>query len=575
MGDPEFRSDEKVFVRTQGVYVKSIPFEGILTNKRIILIDRAKNLLPPKEIPLVTIKEVESGENAIRDQIITLSVMAKTGETRQMILTFSRQAGGNRVKERDAWAKTIKENASSSFDQVIRNVIPGPEPVFRKPEQAAGPKYEVVHSPVQQKSVTGDIRSAGPDTDGMSPVRRTGLIPPAPAIPPSPPASPSEVPAPPATVFCSKCGNKVPAESVFFNRCGSPIGQTPPAEEPVQPRVVPSPVKTTTTRPIDEEIQSIEPLIERSTVRVPPDALRTAPVKPPLKQAFSWDDEDEPITPPAPEEPVPAEKSSEKGFIPQIFSAKSVTAASPAPDPNLGGRGDTPPPPRPPRRRSFMPGKQTLLTVAAAVIVILLVGAGALFVYPMLNSGDLTIPGGDTTPAVTTTTRPVASGTIIPFEPVAHPVPATGVYVHINYLGGFEGSYGMPDVLTTVPGNSGDRLWEVENANGTVQAKFTKQDGSPRELLVEIYKDGKLLTKGTTTVGHGSVTLSVNTTTGIAAAPITSGDSTAKAATAAAGVTSATVKTTTLPANTVTTVATTATAAVTTTAVTSTATTAP
>ena len=109
MGDPELRSDEKVLVRTPGVYVKSIPFEGILTNRRIILIDRAKNLLPPKEIPLITIKEVEPGENAIRDQIITLSVMAKTGEMRQMILTFSRQAGGNRNKERDAWGRIIKE----------------------------------------------------------------------------------------------------------------------------------------------------------------------------------------------------------------------------------------------------------------------------------------------------------------------------------------------------------------------------------------------------------------------------------------------------------------------------------
>ena len=88
----------------------------------------------------------------------------------------------------------------------------------------------------------------------------------------------------------------------------------------------------------------------------------------------------------------------------------------------------------------------------------------------------------------------------------------------------------MPDALTTVPGNSGDRVWEVENANGTVQAEFVKQDGSARELLVEIYKDGKSLTSGTTTIGHGSVALSVNLTTGIAAAPVTSGGGTAKTA---------------------------------------------
>ena len=102
--------------------------------------------------------------------------------------------------------------------------------------------------------------------------------------------------------------------------------------------------------------------------------------------------------------------------------------------------------------------------------------------------------------------------------------PRTGVYVHVNYLGGFKGNYGIPDTITNVPGNSGDRVWEVENAtNSTVQATFTKLDGSPHELLVEIYKDGKVLSSGTTTVGHGSVTLSVDMVTGIAAAPVTSG----------------------------------------------------
>ncbi len=125
MGDPELRSDESVLLRTQGIFVKSIPFEGILTNKRIILVDRATNIIPQKEISLVTLKDFQAGENAIRDQIITLSVMAKTGETRQMILTFSRQTGGNRIKDRDDWMRVLKENTSSSFEQVIRKVIPG------------------------------------------------------------------------------------------------------------------------------------------------------------------------------------------------------------------------------------------------------------------------------------------------------------------------------------------------------------------------------------------------------------------------------------------------------------------
>jgi hypothetical protein len=542
MGDPELRSDEKVLIRTQGVYVKSIPFEGILTNKRIILIDRAKNLLPTKEIPLVTIKEVESGENAIRDQIITVSVMAKTGEMRQMILTFSRQAGGNRIKERDAWARVIKENASSSFDQVIRKVIPEPDLVPRRAEPAAGPKYEIVHTPPQQAATTGENRPSGTEIDGMSPVRRSGLIRPATTVPPSPAVRHSDTSSHNTSVYCLKCGNKVPAESVFCNRCGSPIAQKPPVSAPVQPPAAPPVVRPYTARPIDEEIQSIEPLIEPTTVKIPADALRTAQVEPLLKQSLSWDDEEEPATPSVPEAPVPAEKPSGEGFIPQILSTKSETAPAQAPVLSYGSPNDTPLPPKPPGSRSFMPGKKTLLTAAIAFFVILLFAAVALFVLPMLTPSATITSGTDNgTSPVATISAQLPKGTIVVIETTPPVVPATGVYVHVTYLGGWKGTYGQTDAIVTVPGNSGDRIMEVENANATVQATFEKLDGSAHELMVEIFKDGKSLTWGSTTVGHGSVSLSVDMVTGKASAPITSGNATvAKPST--------TIKTTTVPA---------------------------
>jgi hypothetical protein len=553
MGDPELRSDEKVLVRTPGVYVKSIPFEGILTNKRIILIDRAKNLLPPKEIPLLTIKEVESGENAIRDQILTLSVMAKTGETRQMILTFSRQAGGNRIKERDAWARTIKENASSSFDQVIRNVIPGPEPAPRRTEPSPGPRYEVVRSPLQPAAPAGEYRPAGTAMDDISPVRRSVISSPVTA-PSSPAVRQFDASTLGASIFCSKCGNKVPAESVFCNRCGSPIAPTPPVSAPVQTPPVPPVARTPAARPIDEEIQSIEPLIERSNVKIPADALRTAPAEPFLRPSLSWDDGEESAPVSLPEAEVTGEKKTGKGFLPRLFSAKSTDAAVPS----YGGADDTPPPPKPPRSRSIMPGKQTVLTAAVALVVILLIAAAALFVYPMLTSGGQGSSGtGDVTPSTTSSVlKPI--GTPVIKETPAPVIPPTGVYVHVNYLGGFKGSYGLTNAITTEPGNSGDRIMEVENAtNGTVQATFEKLDGSSHQLLVEIYKDGKLLTSGTTTVGHGSVALSVDLVTGKAAAPVTSGNSGAAKPTAAAAVTTAAAATTRPAATTATTVTTT------------------
>lgn len=519
MGDPELRSDEKVLVRTPGVYVKSIPFEGILTNKRIILIDRAKNLLPPKEIPLITIKEVESGENAIRDQIITLSVMAKTGETRQMILTFSRQAGGNRIKERDAWAQIIKDNASSSFDQVIRKVIPGHEPAPRRTEPTGSPRYEAAHSPLQQPATpSGYSRLAGTAMDDFSPVRRVVTAGPAAPVPPAPAVQQPETPLSGPSVFCPRCGNRVPADSVFCNRCGSSISKVPPVSMPVQTPAAPPVARMPAARPIDEEIQSIEPLIERSTDRVP-----AAPVEPRMKQTYSWDDEEEPEPVSPPVTPV-LENREATGFSPSLFSAGSPDATGTVKPDTFAGTGDASPPPRPPRGRSFMPGKQTIITAAVAVVVILLVAAGAMFVLPMLTSDGLALPGsGDASPSPTPTLSALKpSDVVVKTQTVS--IPSKGVYVHINYLGGFKGSYGIPDMITTVPGNSGDRVWEVENAtNHTVEASFEKLDGSGHPILVEIYSDGKLLTSGNTTVGHGSVTLSVDMVTGTAAEPVTSG----------------------------------------------------
>jgi hypothetical protein len=90
-------------------------------------------------------------------------------------------------------------------------------------------------------------------------------------------------------------------------------------------------------------------------------------------------------------------------------------------------------------------------------------------------------------------------------------VPETGVYVRVSYLGGFAGTYGMEGNMTTTR-NSGDRVFVVENATGTVSATFHKEDASTRhEIVVEIYKDGKVqkAAKNSSSYGEASVTSTV------------------------------------------------------------------
>jgi hypothetical protein len=240
MDDPELRGDENILVRTPGVYVKAIPFEGILTNKRIILIDRATNLLPPKEIPLVTVMDVEGGENAIRDQIIKLAILTKTGETRQMILTFSRQTGGNRIKDRDTWLKTIKDNTSSTFEQVIRKVIPGTGQASKKPRRGPSPRIEVIRSPMVQQG-GGAEKTAGPQEQEKIPsvkkIIETGPVPGEPAAE-KPGAGPSSLQ---LGTYCSRCGARVPEKSGFCNRCGSKIFVPGSGIVPTPPRADRSP----------------------------------------------------------------------------------------------------------------------------------------------------------------------------------------------------------------------------------------------------------------------------------------------------------------------------------------------
>ena len=511
MGEPELRSDESVILRTEGIFVKSIPFEGILTNKRIILVDRAKNLLPQKEIPLVTIRDVEVGENAIRDQIISLSVLSKTGETRQMILTFSRQNGGNRIRERDEWAKALKENISSSFEQIIRKVVPGRGTALKKPERTVQPRIEV-SAPVSPPASPAIKTAPRKETERHPPAK---IVETTRAVSPSSPGTKgSEAPVSGFGTYCSRCGNRVPEGSGFCNRCGSPIIVPNSVRAVEAPEKLSGPLKqqpaAKTILPITTDILPTEPSPYRSAGSIDPDSL---PEEPRRQEA-------------APHEPAsfaPAletiDQESDSDDLPADeepgFKASDITASQVSELISLAGELPAPRNPRPGFR--IKPGRNT---VYAIVVIFLIIAAilGGFFIYPLISKGGQIAANTSTSP--TTPVTQIPSGNII--NPKVTPVvtvPAEGIYVHIRYLGSFKGTYGMPTALQAVT-SSGDRYYPVENATDIVQASFGKSDSSTRQtLLIEIVKNGQVITSGNTTAGFGKVTLSVDTVTGVAKAP--------------------------------------------------------
>jgi len=493
MADPSFNSDERVLIRTPGILIKSIPFEGTLTSRRIILTDREKNILPTKDIPLSTVQRVGVGENPLRDPVLNISVIPRPGEVRQMVLTFSQHEGGNRAGERDEWARLIQ-------DYLMRPAAPPARAPKPAPPQ---PRYEVVNTPVE-------------------PAQK-----PAPAAE-MPPAPPAETPAG-ETVFCTRCGNRVPVESAFCNRCGTPIvapagmRQAPPQ----QPRYAAPPAPVA---PAPEPAYQ-PPAPAPARYEEPAPSRQTVP---------------RPLTPPAPP------KAAKKGLLSGLFSSKrSKPAATHQPRPHPADLGP---------KKSRMPGKKTIMIGVGIIVVIAIVAAVAIFVLPMLSSvlpsgtGDSSSGGSlfggssDSSSAPLTNTG-VASITVKETTPVS--APAKGVWVKISYLGGYKGTYGMPSDLQNAE-DSGDKLFEVVNGTGTIQATIEKKDSSSkRELVVEIYNNGKLLKSGKTSVAYGKVAISADA--GASAATAVSGTAGSGNVTAtgnATATTAATVRTTTAAATT-------------------------
>jgi hypothetical protein len=413
MGDPELRSDESVLLRTQGIFVKSIPFEGILTNKRIILIDRATNLLPQKEIPLVTLKDFQAGENAIRDQIITLYVLAKTGETRQMILTFSRQTGGTRIKERDDWMRVLKENTSSSFEQVIRKVIPGVGKSPKKTTPPAPPRIEIISSPVSHNVAFAEKTAVKKEGEDIAPVKKIIKTSTASALPSSA-AKESDASLPDYGTYCSRCGNRVPDVSKFCNRCGSQIvvpgnlaGSKTPQFTVSEPPVAEYAERT--IQPIDKEISPREPLVIPYLASVPSKTPGATPQRPevPVEQISL-------VTPP---ELISSLSDSDlQGTDDTSEAAQPAIIDSPYSKP-IASSGKPSVPQKPWQGLSFKPGKKVVLGIIVVIIIVAVV-LGAFFIYPMIVNSE----GGHSDDGAALTTIPTitknSGATVVPTKTV-------------------------------------------------------------------------------------------------------------------------------------------------------------
>jgi hypothetical protein len=508
MGYPELDRDESIILEAKNVKFKSISFDARLTTRRVILIDSRKNIIPPQEILLAAIWKVEAGENAIRDHLLTLTIVNNAGEKDQIILTFPRLAGAERKRECNDWARRLQGL-----------IHPTPEDQEHTIREGSGQEPGEKHKPEVQKETAGrhpvkkKIEVARPLSKITEPVR--------------PPVVPVETSSLPSGIFCSRCGNRVPQESTFCNHCGTPVRQQPEpasarfAEVPQVQVPVPSqspiPVPPHAgsagehqDRPIEQIIHSIEPLIEDSVPRTQPTPL----VKKRAPQIVS-----EPVEPESPTEPVPPESLA--------GSVQPESPAEPAPEvvwPVLQP-SDSPlstvkepvleipesPPPSPPAASvSKLPG-----TLAIAVLVIVVLAFIAGLIIAANFSAEQPVSGVNVTPVKTnlatsqatprpTTIRTTTVTTAVSPRPTQALIPSTGVWVRVTYPGTYTGLVGTPGNLKEVT-DTGDHLYSISTTDGIVSISVQKKDGSADRILAEVYKNGIMVKNSSTVTPRGII----------------------------------------------------------------------
>jgi hypothetical protein len=150
-------------------------------------------------------------------------------------------------------------------------------------------------------------------------------------------------------------------------------------------------------------------------------------------------------------------------------------------------------------------------TVTGIAVVILI---AILFFSGLITTGGH-LPGFLTTGSAGDDVIPLPAGSLAatPVITVAEPtqaaVPDTGVFVRVDYIGSFSGSYGLNGVVQDIR-SSGSRLYPLGDATGTISVSFRKEDSTTRHALtVTVFKDGAAVHSDQTSAAFGNVTFTV------------------------------------------------------------------
>jgi hypothetical protein len=498
MGYPELDQDEPVILESRNVKFKSISFDAILTKKRIILTGCKKNIIPAQEIALSTIKNFEAGENAIRDYFLILSLVNEAGEKHQTILTFSRQAGVERRRECNDWAKKLK------------TLIP-----LSIPAKAHADVPEVNGEPSTKRDVPVSEPEPAPKRKTDLTRQREPVIKKSPAAP-----EPGETSFLPPGSFCSHCRNRIPLKSTFCTYCGAPnknlsgFGQKP--QPGVAERQVSVPFREPEPADIKEQKIAQPPAGSAIECQTRPEETTSNSLEPRIRDPASGERHPLPEQKQTPQQHTePFSAALHPGEQPKVIWAIIPPAESPV---TLACETDpVEPEPLPPLTAHTSAGKTRYIAIGILMISLLPIIAGLVIIATSMTGsspGMLTLPilPDIGTPllqsALQLTTIPAATATGSP-EPTRVIIPSRGVWVKASYPGTYTGSIGINGNRVEVTGK-GENFYPVSPDDSVVTAFLQKKDESASEISLELYKNGVLVKREVNVTPGGSIEIQLD-----------------------------------------------------------------
>lgn len=533
MSAPYLNRGETIILTTHRVGVENTEYDALLTNERLILMDRRYTRFEPRMVLFPAIMTVKAGKVPAGDPAIILTLEEPSDITGSELVNiiFVQEPGEDRKAEREQWVKELIGLVITTREQRIHNKADehvmkkdGMQPSVRRWVAPESPHPRTSHETPVTPTSAPEVIAEGPDPmefflENRTKSKRTAGKKAKPSrkaeattasrasTAKDPVAAPSQPHMPESEPLPEKGAAPEAVGIVQVPSPGTPVISGKPSEQqPADPstadtfaRLVASAAAPLYTReePLPE-VHHEGPVIRGSSE---PEPSGQPQVPEPVPSS------DTPATEPEIQVPVPepqraADSVPEASKNLQTPGIRRELPGTYTPDIPVTGPKETPPIPDGRRRFQESPGRSVII---AGVLVFIFLG----ILIGMISLSSIMFDQQNNPSTIETVTPSV---TAVPIPSTQSAEPPAGVEVQIGYPGKFFGTLGNPGYLQKVSG-TGNNTYPVLMHTDIVQATIRKLDNSGEALTVGIYNNRTLLSKRTITAPMGEVNLLINVST--------------------------------------------------------------